>query len=503
MILSSLVIVRPCEDDTDAVLESEVYVPCSQITDTWVTTSKRREVLFANGSSRCSSGVLDLGWAQEHGFQQDVFGSDNHLTFSGVSRIVPFVEDHRDELEFLGTVDEALHSSDSSSYFSAAAQAILTVVEELADEVLGGDTIADALGIVQHIFKWVDDDDATTYFELRLGAHNSARGGLVGVEAAACKVYSGAALITVIYFEESFYFLLSDANKEEQSLQDSFFPDLSRRSACYHIPAPADHFCGINKLVLWLIPPSLEPQSLASFFAEDEEASGVRSNARCAGSNVGSGVALLGEAEVEEGLSLAADGTYSQSYCVLTSARSQEDLGADSPCRLVFFRMGYYCYSGAIQLPATTNSANSSPSSSSYGTFSRISRSRTSTVPLRLGSLPSVASHLQSQQSLLTYECASSKVGPSSPFLRPMQHLHKVQGIVADQLLSALPDLAAVLSASDGDGNGSAIGSVDFETMEADSELDTFFELSTCYGVGGPVRKYYSSACWVHTCWCE
>lgn len=231
MILGSLYIIR-AEEDTS------FFVKKDNAASTFYLT--RREVFYSSGSSRCCSGTLDLSWMQK---QESAAAADgpfladsNRMTFSGVSTVLPSIEERQSQLEFIGSVD----SLPLGSPFTEAVQAILTTVEEAADE-LSGDFVAKALGNVGAVFDWIDDDASTTYFELRLGATNTARAGLAGVEAAACKVYMQSLLLTVLYFEETFYFLLAEADSEEQRLSvDSFFPDLSQRSACYHIPAPPD-----------------------------------------------------------------------------------------------------------------------------------------------------------------------------------------------------------------------------------------------------------------------
>lgn len=104
---------------------------------------------------------------------------------------------------------------------------------------------------VAQLFEWMDNDDKT-FFELQI-AGGKIDNKLYGVKAAFCKAYLGQMMISVIYFERSFYCIVEEIEEVNHDKRyDIELPDFSMRGACYHCKSYSlSQTGGLVCLVLW------------------------------------------------------------------------------------------------------------------------------------------------------------------------------------------------------------------------------------------------------------
>jgi hypothetical protein len=171
-----------------------------------------RPVLISRGSGRAMQGTLDISQA---------------INMKDLPELLEALHDRAVGMEYLGELVDL----PANSPFAQPTQAILAGADR-ACELVHGERVLGALVKACATFDWLMDEEAETYFELRT---KSPLADPEGVEAAALKVYVGTALLTMIFFECTYYISLKDT-EEEQPLHDTSFPDVSQRSACYYIP---------------------------------------------------------------------------------------------------------------------------------------------------------------------------------------------------------------------------------------------------------------------------
>eukprot|EP01035_Chromulina_nebulosa_P034571 gene34571-46397_t len=97
------------------------------------------------------------------------------------------------------------------------------------------------------IFPWIDDDSASTYFELALGDLPAY---MKHVGLIANKTYTRGLIIISIFFECTVYFLIQGGDGD-QPLLDVRFPDVSRHGQGVHLNSFNDPSKCWRKLTLW------------------------------------------------------------------------------------------------------------------------------------------------------------------------------------------------------------------------------------------------------------
>jgi hypothetical protein len=163
------------------------------------------------------------------------------------------------------------------------------------------------------VFPWIDDDAATTYFELVLSDVPECMNkvGLV-----ATKTYCRGLIIISVYYERTMYFIVQ-GGEGDQPLLDVRFPDISKHGQGLHIASYVDPSLSWRKLTLWhILNAEVQP--------------------------------IVREIPKLKTLSVSSK-NYEQTYCIMKSAW---DAGAPtlSVHHDVLFRFGSWCYSGRVQL---------------------------------------------------------------------------------------------------------------------------------------------------------
>lgn len=161
------------------------------------------------------------------------------------------------------------------------------------------------------IFSWIDDDDASTYFELAIEPPDC----LKNVTLVASKTYNRGLIVISIYFENVIYFVLQNG-EGDQHLLDVRFPNVSSHGQGLHISSYREDMHFWKKLTLW--------HTIDSKVHRDRE------NPKFSTTNLSSS-------------------KYIQSYCIAKS-ESTDSNGALSVYHDVLFRFGSWCYAGKVQL---------------------------------------------------------------------------------------------------------------------------------------------------------
>lgn len=190
-------------------------------------------------------------------------------------------------------------------------------LEFIAKEVTS-EAVEKELRKMANVFSWIDDDSASTYFELSIGELPTY---MNSVRIMASKTYARGLIIISIYFDRCIYCLIQDG-EGDQPLLDVRFPDVSKHGQGLHLNSYADQPLGWKKLTLWHI--------------IDSEAFNVRRD-----------LPKLKTINV-------ASKNYEQTYCILKSATDVKT-NMLSVYHDVLFRFGSWCYSGRVQLTPTLN----------------------------------------------------------------------------------------------------------------------------------------------------
>lgn len=189
-------------------------------------------------------------------------------------------------------------------------------MSEVADFV-GAEMISDAvekeLKRMSSVFPWIDDDSASTYWELTL---SNIPDFMENVGLVATKTYTRGLIIISVYYDSAVYFVLS-AGEGDQPLLDVRFPDISKHGQGLHIASYNDSSMPWRKLTLWHI---LIPDS----------------------------VNQVREIPKLKTLSVSSK-NYEQTYCIMKSSWDPNNPTL-SVHHDVLFRFGSWCYAGRVQL---------------------------------------------------------------------------------------------------------------------------------------------------------
>jgi len=232
------------------------------------------------------------------------------------------------------------------------------------------------------VFSWIDDDNASTYFELNMDPPSYMK----QVSLIASKTYSRGLIIIAIYFDSTLYFILQ-AGEGDQHLLDVRFPNVSSHGQGLHIASYPENVLHYKKLTLW--------HTLTSKQINYNE--------------INQAIPKLST------VNLSSD-KYVQTYCIMKSDKN-EQTGILSPYHDVLFRFGSWCYSGKVQLTSTIN----------------------------LADIPYVIPALRMQQSKLNYFCDAARMPNASYFTRPMEIIHALSPFLEEQIYKSEETLRSLI----------------------------------------------------------
>lgn len=181
----------------------------------------------------------------------------------------------------------------------------------VAGEIIS-DHVSNELQKWASVFTWIDDDNASTYFELMMDTPPC----MDNIALIASKTYTRGLIVISIYYENVLYFLLQ-AGEGDQYLLDVRFPNVSNHGQGLHILSYNDPESYWKKLTLWH---TIETQR----------------------SNVMLEIPKISTTNLTSS-------NYTQTYCILKSDPSPQS-GLLSIYHDVLFRFGSWCYSGRVQL---------------------------------------------------------------------------------------------------------------------------------------------------------
>lgn len=204
------------------------------------------------------------------------------------------------------------HSIPSESEFAAPLDFVQDASEFIASELISP-SVEKELRKMANVFPWIDDDSASTYFELALGNMPEC---MKRIKMIASKTYTRGLIIIAVYYQESVYFVIQNGDGD-QPLLDVRFPDVSKHGQGLHINSYNDHTECWRKLTLWHI---LESE----------------------------GIKLPKELPKIKTINVASS-NYEQTYCILKSSWDSNSPSL-SVHHDVLFRFGSWCYSGRVQL---------------------------------------------------------------------------------------------------------------------------------------------------------
>lgn len=164
------------------------------------------------------------------------------------------------------------------------------------------------------VFSWIDDDNASTYFELNMEVPPF----MSGVELIASKTYTHGLIMISIYYDGTLYFVLQ-AGEGDQHLLDVRFPNVSSHGQGLHIASYKEDISFWRKLTLWHTIDMKIPREMP-----------VISTTNLSSSN------------------------YIQTYCIARSDATDSN-GNLSVYHDALFRFGSWCYSGKVQLTPVLN----------------------------------------------------------------------------------------------------------------------------------------------------
>uniref|UniRef100_A0A6U1P8Q3 Uncharacterized protein n=1 Tax=Fibrocapsa japonica TaxID=94617 RepID=A0A6U1P8Q3_9STRA len=336
------------------------------------------------------------------------FGVDE-VGLSDLPRVIPLLQRQQSKLSYYCTAS----SVPPQSEFHQALHHHWGAETFVADQLASDETMAE-LAKWGKIYTWINDDAASTYFELESALPRGAS--LQDVSLIASKTYSRGLVLIGIYHENSFYFVLQ-AGEGDQPLLDVRFPDVSRHGQGLTVgnyPQPEFNY---RKLTLWhavtLGMPALVPQ------IRDKQLTNLSSD------------------------------NYLQTYVVMrpsalgltSSAGSTSVPGNTSHAAL--FRFGSWCYSGHVQL----------------------------TPVLSLKDIPHVIPALRMQQGRLEFLCDVTKMPSRSPFAAPMKRLLDLTPIIEEEVMASEDTLSHLLERMESMGLGPSVSS----WLNSDSS-SSFFE---------------------------
>ncbi len=193
-------------------------------------------------------------------------------------------------------------------------------VEFIAQE-LTSESVDKELRKMSNMFPWIDDDSASTYFELALG---NVPDYMKKISLIANKTYTRGLIIVSVYFERTVYFVVQ-GGEGDQPLLDVRFPDVSKHGQGLHINSYSDQALMWRKLTLWHIIPS-------------------------------EGISIRREMPKIRTLNISS-ANYEQTYCILKSSWDSYSPSL-SVHHDVLFRFGSWCYAGRVQLTPSLSLAD-------------------------------------------------------------------------------------------------------------------------------------------------
>lgn len=232
------------------------------------------------------------------------------------------------------------------------------------------------------VFSWIDDDNASTYFELNMEPPPFMK----KVSLMASKTYCRGLIIVAIYFEGVLYFVLQ-AGEGDQHLLDVRFPNVSSHGQGLHIASYPETIAYYKKLTLW--------HTLAAKVDNLKEL----------------------EKEIPKlSTTNLSSSNYIQTYCIM-KAESSDANGALSVYHEALFRFGSWCYTGRVQL----------------------------TPVISLTDVPYVIPALRMQQSRLNYFCDVNRMPNASYFTKPMELIHAFTPYLEEQIYKSEETLRALI----------------------------------------------------------
>lgn len=252
----------------------------------------------------------------------------------------------------------------------------------IAEEITS-DKVTAELKKWSHVFSWIEDESATTYFELTLEPHPCMR----NVAMMASKTYNRGLIIISIYIDSTLYFIMQNG-EGDQHLLDVRFPDVSKRGQGLHLGSYYDSHPTFRKLTLWHSIPAEPTTSVAA---------PVRPV-------VNNKVVDISSTE------------YIQSYCVMRSQTGQSNPSI-AAMHDAIFRFGSWCYAGSVQL----------------------------TPSIGLSDIPFVIPALRMQQSKLQYFCDVKHLPETSKFARPLEFASRVAPAMEEQIVQSEEALRALI----------------------------------------------------------
>jgi len=308
-----------------------------------------------------------------------------------------------------------------TSSYAEPLRFLVDAIEFIGQEILS-DSVDKELRKMASVFPWIDDDSASTYFELALGNVPSY---MDKVSMIASKTYTRGLVIISIYSEGVIYFLMQPG-EGDQALLDVRFPDVSQHGQGLHIDTYNDHTVPYRKLTLWHI------------------------------LGGGSTKTKLPKEMPKIKTINVSNSNYEQTYCILKS--SWDD---NSPTLTVhhdvLFRFGSWCYSGRVQL----------------------------TPSLSLADIPYVIPALRMQQSRLDYLCDVNQVPTTSPFAAALSYVRNITPLVEKLVVESESTLDELIERLTGMGLGESVtkwlegdpGNSFFEfKLQPDAELSEKFK---------------------------
>lgn len=233
------------------------------------------------------------------------------------------------------------------------------------------------------VFSWIDDDNASTYFELAMTPPPFMK----KVSLIASKTYSRGLIIVSIYFEGVLYFVLQQG-EGDQHLLDVRFPNVSSHGQGLHIASYPENSEKLwKKLTLW--------HTLAATTGNLEE--------------------LEKEVPKLSTTNISSD-KYVQTYCIMKSEPNAAT-GGLSVHHEALFRFGSWCYTGRVQL----------------------------TPVISLADVPYVIPALRMQQSRLNYFCDVNRMPNASYFTKAMELVHSLGPLIENQIFKSEDTLRALI----------------------------------------------------------
>jgi hypothetical protein len=249
------------------------------------------------------------------------------------------------------------------------------------------------------VFPWINDDSASTYFELALGNVPSylSKVGLV-----ASKTYTRGLILIAIYCEGSIYFVVQPGDGD-QALLDVRFPDVSSHGQGLLLNSYGGMYESVYKsLTVWHAVPA---------------ATGATSDAA---TRVLPKIKTLSVSTKE----------YQQTYCIMTSTWDKNS-PALSVYHDVLFRFGSWCYAGRVQL----------------------------TPSLTLTDIPFVIPALRMQQSRLDFVYDTNNIPLTSPFAPCQELKHPWSPLIESEIANSEESLQNLIDRLSKMGLGDSIAS--------------------------------------------